>query len=164
MYAVNGLNDSILNLLERKFPDWEVGDRDPRHPPAFVLRMTCFRMRLAWTLVLLTLIIYSFGVALTEIVAQHCGQLPEIDSGAASSCPEELTKPWANVPDSMLSLFMAISQGLNWQDLVDPLLRVSAAAGIILIVYVIMTIFAILNATWMQAFVTNMPFCESVIF
>ena len=45
--------------------------------------------RLAWTLALLILIIYSFGVVLTEIVFQHCGQI--------SNCPEDLTSHWANL-------------------------------------------------------------------
>ncbi|CAL1131773.1 unnamed protein product [Cladocopium goreaui] len=92
---------------------------------------------LAWTLALLILIIYSFGVVLTEIVFQHCGQL--------SNCPEDLTSHWANLRLSMLSLFMAISQGLNWEDLLTPLLNVSEVAAVLLILYVIMTIFAILN-------------------
>lgn len=103
---------------------------------------------LAWTLVLLMLIIYSFGVVLTEIVLQHCGEL--------SNCDEELTKHWANLRQSMLSLFMAISQGLNWQDLLTPLLNVSEVGAILLILYVIMTIFAILN-------VVTGVFCNTAI-
>ena len=52
-------------------------------------------LRLAWTLALLVLIIYSFGVLLTEIVTQHCRQLP--------SCPSELTKHWESVGQSRWS-------------------------------------------------------------
>lgn len=36
----------------------------------------------------------------------------------------------------MLSLFMVISQGLNWEDLARPLFEVSAIAGVLLIFYV----------------------------
>jgi hypothetical protein len=35
----------------------------------------------------------------------------------------------------MLSLFMAISQGLNWEDLLTPLLNVSEVAAVLLILY-----------------------------
>lgn len=45
----------------------------------------------------------------------------------------------------MASLFMAISQGLNWQDIVNPLRDVSALAVTLVLTYVILTIFAILN-------------------
>eukprot|EP00438_Fugacium_kawagutii_P021884 Skav219749 [mRNA] locus=scaffold569:187274:191521:- [translate_table: standard] len=104
---------------------------------------------LAWTLALLTLVIYSFGVVLTEIVAQHCGELAE-------GCATDLTKHWASVRSGMLSLFMVISQGLNWEDLARPLFEVSAIAGVLLILYVIMTIFAILN-------VVTGVFCNTAI-
>eukprot|EP00913_Durusdinium_trenchii_P030866 g28908.t1 len=60
-------------------------------------------------------------------------------------CPEQLRKYWHNVPESMLTLFMAISQGLNWEDAMDPLREVSALAVVLVILYVVITVFAILN-------------------
>ena len=46
----------------------------------------------------------------------------------------------------MLTLFMAISQGLNWEDAMEPLRDVSALAVGLVILYVVITVFAILNA------------------
>lgn len=104
---------------------------------------------LFWTLALLIIIFYSFGVVLTQLVVEHCRFLG-MDSGAGkvapmSYCPGELRKYWANVPESMLTLFMAISQGLNWEDAMEPLRDVSALAVVLVILYVVITVFAILN-------------------
>jgi len=104
---------------------------------------------LFWTLALLIIIFYSFGVVLTQLVVEHCRFLG-MDSGAGkvapmSHCPGELRKYWANVPESMLTLFMAISQGLNWEDAMEPLREVSALAVVLVILYVVITVFAILN-------------------
>lgn len=72
---------------------------------------------LFWTLALLIILFYSFGVVLTQLVVEHC----------------------------MLTLFMAISQGLNWEDAMEPLREVSVLAVILVILYVVITVFAILN-------------------
>eukprot|EP00435_Cladocopium_sp_Y103_P027573 s3410_g6.t2 len=104
---------------------------------------------LFWTLALLIIIFYSFGVVLTQLVVEHCRFLG-MDSGAdkvapMSHCPGQLRKYWENVPESMLTLFMAISQGLNWEDAMEPLREVSALAVVLVILYVVITVFAILN-------------------
>jgi len=113
---------------------------------------------LAWTLALLVLVIYSFSVVLTEMVVQYCWQ-PEGEE-AVKLCKEEtengLRTFFSNVPGSMMSLFMAISQGLNWEDLIRPLWNVSVVAYYLVIVYVIITIFAILN-------VVTGVFCNTAI-
>ena len=54
-------------------------------------------------------------------------------------------KRGATLDRGMASLFMAISQGLNWQDIINPLRDVSALAVTLVLTYVILTIFAILN-------------------
>lgn len=104
---------------------------------------------LFWTLALLIILFYSFGVVLTQLVVEHCRFLGmEAVSGKIAPmqyCPETLRKYWHNVPESMLTLFMAISQGLNWEDAMEPLREVSVLAVILVILYVVITVFAILN-------------------
>eukprot|EP00913_Durusdinium_trenchii_P031409 g29406.t1 len=56
----------------------------------------------------------------------------------------------------MLTLFMAISQGLNWEDLVNPLRQVSGLAVVLVMSYITLTIFAILN-------VVTGVFCNTAI-
>jgi len=116
---------------------------------------------LAWTLALLVLIIYSFSVVLTEMVVQYCwqpaGEAAALCAEKAEDQPEGVLRTFfSSVPESMMSLFMAISQGLNWEDLIRPLWNVSAVAYYLVIVYVIITIFAILN-------VVTGVFCNTAI-
>ena len=68
---------------------------------------------LMWTLVLLQLLFYSFGVILTQIVSDHCRDeaitLTQ-DSNAIPQCSEQLlVRFWKDVPESMCTLLLAIS-------------------------------------------------------
>ncbi|CAK9012118.1 unnamed protein product [Durusdinium trenchii] len=118
---------------------------------------------LAWTLALLLLIIYSFAVVLTELVVEHCSTLIPGNSTESSSvggplagCSAQLTDHWANVAESMMTLFMTISQGLNWEELVTPLREFSIVPVALLLLYVVIAIFAILN-------VVTGVFCNTAI-
>eukprot|EP00435_Cladocopium_sp_Y103_P004761 s612_g1.t1 len=45
LHELTALDGSLLNVLQSKFPNWQRRDpqgEDPRHPPAFVMRMRCF--------------------------------------------------------------------------------------------------------------------------
>ncbi|CAK9014468.1 unnamed protein product [Durusdinium trenchii] len=98
---------------------------------------------LFWTLILLLLLFYSFGVLITETVIEHCRYL-DGDGDSMPVCPKELGK-WTSVTESMLTLFMSVTGGLNWQEALAPLHDVSSFAAAILILYVVITFFAILN-------------------
>eukprot|EP00438_Fugacium_kawagutii_P011575 Skav202444 [mRNA] locus=scaffold5808:33996:38725:- [translate_table: standard] len=54
---------------------------------------------LLWTLVLLVMNIYCFGVFITQLVTDHCRYLAD---DADAKCPVALTKWWASVGDSRL--------------------------------------------------------------
>eukprot|EP00913_Durusdinium_trenchii_P021174 g19895.t1 len=108
---------------------------------------------LFWTLALLVLLFYSFGSMLTVIVVEHC-RFVVINEG--SECPEELTKHWSSVQQSMLTLFMAISQGMDWGIILNSLIGVSETAVVLLLLYVVITIFAVLN-------VVTGVFCNTAI-
>lgn len=98
---------------------------------------------LFWTLAMLILLFYSFGVVLTSLVVEHC-RYPV--AGVVPECPELLYRYWSSVPESMLTLFMAISGGVNWDDAIRPLRDVSLMALVLMVVYVFITVFAVLNA------------------
>lgn len=115
---------------------------------------------LMWTLVLLQLLFYSFGVILTQIVSDHCrfeAITKRDDSNAIPECSEELlVRFWKNVPESMCTLLLAISGGLSWDDAFRPLRDVSALAVVLFILYIILTVFAVLN-------VVTGVFCNTAI-
>ncbi|CAE7230238.1 Cacna1c [Symbiodinium pilosum] len=115
---------------------------------------------LMWTMVLLVLVFYSFGVIFTQIISDHC-RLETIqatgDENAVPYCSDaDARRYFPHVAETMLSLLMAISAGVSWQELMDPLRRVSNLALILMVFYIVITIFAVLN-------VVTGVFCHTAI-
>mmetsp|Transcript_29087 Transcript_29087/g.68554 ORF Transcript_29087/g.68554 Transcript_29087/m.68554 type:complete len:628 (+) Transcript_29087:36-1919(+) len=123
---------------------------------------------LFWTIVLLVLLFYSFGVLVTQLVSDHCEfQPPPVDGSASSfACrargdelsPYFYTGPsryWSSVGEAMLTLFMAISGGIDWDDGLTPL-RDIPIAMVALILYIIITVFTVVN-------VVTGVFCNTAI-
>lgn len=102
---------------------------------------------LLWTLVLLQLLFYVFAVIFAQLVTDYCRFETIRDSGDANAipkCPEDLHY-WANVMDSMHTLFMAITGGLNWFDAYAPLRKVSLMALWLMNLFIVIGFFTILN-------------------
>ncbi|CAE7879744.1 cac [Symbiodinium microadriaticum] len=114
---------------------------------------------LFWTLVMLMILFYGFGIALTQLVVDHC-RLQTIaaqeDPNAIPRCPDDLGMYWESVPESMLTLFMAISGGLSWDDAMRPIRKVSSLAFALVILYIVIAVFAVLN-------VVTGVFCNTAI-
>ncbi|CAJ1355200.1 unnamed protein product [Effrenium voratum] len=87
---------------------------------------------LMWTLVLLLMLFYSFGVIFTQLVSDHCRFEAVTTTGNANAIPycedSSIDHFWASVPESMLTLFLAISGGLSWEEALRPLRKVSELA------------------------------------
>jgi len=114
---------------------------------------------LVWTLVLLVLLFYTFGVILTQLVTDYCRDAAIEDSGdmnAIPDCSHQLRQYWANVPASMLTLFMSISGGVSWEDALRPLETVSGLAVALMIIFIVITVLAVLN-------VVTGVFCNTAI-
>lgn len=114
---------------------------------------------LMWTLVLLLLIFYCFSVILTQIVTDFCREQTVNllgDDNAVPRCPPELQMYWSSIPESILTLYMAISGGVSWIEPLQPLREVSALAVACLLLYVVLTVFAVLN-------VVTGVFCHTAI-
>jgi len=109
---------------------------------------------LFWTLVLLQILFYCFGVLVAQIVNDHCRYLY---LGAGNeSCELVLLQFWGSVPEAMLTLFLAISGGLSWNDAFVPLRKVSEIAAVFMILYIVIAVFAVLN-------VVTGVFCNTAI-
>eukprot|EP00438_Fugacium_kawagutii_P027541 Skav222825 [mRNA] locus=scaffold4760:49758:56909:+ [translate_table: standard] len=78
---------------------------------------------LLWTLLLLLIVFYVFSCIFAQLVTDHC-RFQTVDrtgdDNAAPVCPENLHY-WDNIMDSMMTLFMAITGGINWEDAYIPL-------------------------------------------
>jgi len=108
---------------------------------------------LFWTLMLLLMVFYCFSVIITQSVSDYCRS--ELHFNGVS-CPPELLKHWSGIAESMLTLFLSISGGLSWGEALQPLRPVGATPFIAVNVYIVITIFAILN-------VVTGVFCNTAI-
>merc|ERR1712151_964721 len=63
---------------------------------------------------------------------------------------------WGTLPDSMLALFMSISGGISWHDVLKPLRGLSWICLLLFLTYITFTYFAVLN-------VIIGIFCQSAI-
>jgi len=102
---------------------------------------------LLWTAVLFLLLFYSFGVIFTQLVTDWCRDEAIADRNninAIPDCPNDL-RWFETVPQSMLTLFLIISDGLDWDTVLNPLQQASPVAAAFLMFYVIITVFAVVN-------------------
>jgi len=103
-----------------------------------------------WALLLLVMIVYSFGVILTQAVTEHT-------EGGKRVEDEDLILYYGDLYRSMLSLWMAISGGINWISLTEPLERTGNTTWIIFfLIYITFVYFFVLN-------VVTGVFCQNAI-
>eukprot|EP00747_Dinoflagellata_sp_TGD_P047601 gnl/TRDRNA2_/TRDRNA2_145100_c0_seq1.p1 gnl/TRDRNA2_/TRDRNA2_145100_c0~~gnl/TRDRNA2_/TRDRNA2_145100_c0_seq1.p1 ORF type:complete len:620 (-),score=84.38 gnl/TRDRNA2_/TRDRNA2_145100_c0_seq1:64-1923(-) len=96
---------------------------------------------LAWTLVLLLLMIYMMGVSLTALVTDH--RLHNLEKQAEQ---ESLDTYYGTLDRSMLTLFMTMSEGIHWGEVQEPLSEfISPWCTLVFVLYMSFTLFAILN-------------------
>lgn len=116
---------------------------------------------LGWTVLLLTLMIYTVSLYLTQLVTDHRkGYEPGMPVSACSSPDsnlDELDRYYGTLLSTMLSLFQAITGGLDWDNLLLPLLEeMSPGIALLFTMYIAFTVFAMMNV------VTGI-FVESVV-
>mmetsp|Transcript_71803 Transcript_71803/g.202715 ORF Transcript_71803/g.202715 Transcript_71803/m.202715 type:complete len:255 (+) Transcript_71803:1651-2415(+) len=109
---------------------------------------------LGWTLVLLVIMIYMLALCITQLVSDH--RLANLEDNAAHVF-EDLNAFYGNLARTMLSLFQAVSGGLDWDDLLAPLIiHISVLLAPLFCFYIAFTILAMLN-------VVTAIFVESVL-
>jgi len=106
---------------------------------------------LVWTMVLLTLMIYTLGIYPTQLVADHIIMDPENDAN------EVLDKYFGSMSSTMFVMFMSVTGGADWGEFCDPLIReVSVWVAMVFAIYIAFTVLAMLN-------VVTGVFVESVL-
>lgn len=89
---------------------------------------------LGWTMVLLTLIIYVVGIFFTQLVMDHAEE------------NTILQDRFGSVSKSLLSLFAAITGGVDWVALVDEMIAsIHPICGLVYCVYIAFAVLAMLN-------------------
>jgi len=106
---------------------------------------------LAWSMVLLMLIIYVFAIVFTDATSQHVSDLFGEEQRSAESA---LIKRFGPLHVSMHTLFRCISDGHTWDPVVESLIHVNWALGYLFSMYIAFCCFAVLN-------VMTAVFCQS---
>lgn len=106
---------------------------------------------LLWTLLLLLILFYTFSCIFAQLVTDHC-RFTTIDAtgdpNAIPVCPELLDYYYGNVMDSMMTLFMSITGGINWAEAYVELRQVSPEMPValwLMNLYIVIGFFTILN-------------------
>lgn len=111
---------------------------------------------LFWALVLLILIVYVFGVIFSQAVNDFL-QDQEPDAPTVTEQGREVLQArFGTVLDAMLSLFMSITNGISYVELLTPLAALSGLWIFVFLFYMSFTYFAVLN-------VVTGVFCHSAI-
>lgn len=94
---------------------------------------------LFWTILLLVMLLYVLAVYITQTVTDHVRDYPEqLDS--------PVRKYYGSVWRSLLSLYQAMSGGMDWAELADPLIDdISIIFAPAYSVYIAFVVFAVLN-------------------
>jgi len=113
-----------------------------------VLSIISSMASLCWTLALLVLLFYSFGIVFTQLVMDYCRDEAVRSTGDVNAqpvCPNNVAFYWASVPESMLTLFTAITGGMNWEDAMASLRLISPLAASCFVFYIAIAVLAVVN-------------------
>lgn len=109
---------------------------------------------LFWAMVLLLLIMYVFAILFVQAVADHVTDMEEVH---ADDWEEEgFDLYWADVLPSMVTLFMCITSGVNYEQPLIPLRKMHWVWALIFLFHVFFSYLAVLN-------VITGVFCSSAI-
>lgn len=92
---------------------------------------------LLWACVFLLILMFMVGVTFMQLASNYIKEM--------GGSQEELIMYWGSLSRTMMTLYMAISGGIDWQDCVRPLRMVSEALEYMFATYVFFTIFCCLN-------------------
>lgn len=109
---------------------------------------------LGWSVMLLVIIIYMFGILITDGVTDYITS--EASGEVETLTKEQLRLYFGSVHSAMHTLFRSIANGLSWDVVVRPLVQVGWLWGYVFSLYVVFTLFAVLN-------VITAVFCQSTI-
>merc|ERR550532_3496428 len=99
---------------------------------------------LFWSIMMLGLIMYIFGICFLQAVTAHLQETEPLVL-QKTSVEEDIMEHWGSVETSMRTLLMAITGGNDWKELAAPLWQVGAHYYILFLFYIAFIVFAVLN-------------------
>jgi len=107
-----------------------------------------------WALALIFIIIYVVGTNLTHIVlVQRLLDRSHVDTSEVET--SDLERYYGSVPRSLMSMFQALTGGVDWRDLLDPLLeheglRWAAVGFVFYLAFAILGVMNVVTGTFVQ--------------
>jgi len=101
--------------------------------------MNC-SLSMLWLLLLLCTITYMFAVCFMQGLANTLATKP-----VTAPKTTDLAALYGSIYESMLTLFMAISGGMDWKDALSPITNTSPAFGLVFLFYILLMVFGVLN-------------------
>lgn len=98
------------------------------------------------------LILYVFGMIFAQIASEYLGQ----QIAANGQQDPEIRRYWGSVPRAMYTLYKCVTGGVDWENVVNELSKISSFWVFIFNVYLAFTVFAVLN-------VVIGVFCQSAV-
>merc|ERR1712136_261852 len=95
---------------------------------------------LFWAVTTLAALHYLASIIVMMFVADYIA-----NAAAGDATVGELTVWFESLPMSVLTLFMAVTGGVSWWEIMDPILVVGPLAGVILVSFIVVTVLAVLN-------------------
>eukprot|EP00931_Biecheleriopsis_adriatica_P026253 TRINITY_DN15996_c0_g1_i2.p1 TRINITY_DN15996_c0_g1~~TRINITY_DN15996_c0_g1_i2.p1 ORF type:complete len:630 (-),score=99.46 TRINITY_DN15996_c0_g1_i2:84-1973(-) len=95
----------------------------------------------SFALILIVLIMYMFGIALTQLVAEHYVQTV-LDGVEMHS---DLLVLYGSIPKTVFCLFQTISGGIDWNDAMVPLISTGPLASSLFVIYVSFMVLCVMN-------------------
>lgn len=92
-----------------------------------------------WTIVLIFGVIFTMSVFFTELVLDsRLGWKEDVDH-------EALNQWYGSLWRSILSLFQVLVGGVDWDTVVEPLIKISPLLGVVFVLYIAFAVLALLN-------------------
>lgn len=104
-----------------------------------VASIICSIGSLFWAFVLLILVLLLCAMGIQQMVHSH------LEEHGLRNIHPRLLELYGTLASTMLSLFMAISGGADWKDLVEPLEQISKGYLLLFVIFVILVVFGLLN-------------------
>jgi hypothetical protein len=93
---------------------------------------------LFWSLLLLFFVMFCFGVFFTQSVSDYNRTAEESETSI-------MKVHFGSLPRSMYSLYLAVTNGKAWGDLLGSMMKINWFVTVVFIIYMSMTLFGLLN-------------------
>lgn len=99
---------------------------------------------LFWTMVLISACLYAVSVVITQLVSDH--KIAVGKEGMEAGGKEEMLEFFGSLDTTMISLYMVISEGIHWKELMDPLAEnMGSWVRVVFVAFTGFELFAMMN-------------------